>query len=78
MTEVSKKVKEIIIDNLNVDEERVHRDTKLTEDLGADSLDLAELIIEFEKNWNITITDNDAEKIITVGDAMDYMEKTII
>jgi acyl carrier protein len=69
------KVQEIIVDKLGVDESDISRDASFTNDLGADSLDTVELIMEFEKEFNITIPDEDAEQIATVGDAIDYVEK---
>lgn len=75
--DVETKVKSIIVDKLGVDESDVERDASFTNDLGADSLDTVELIMEFEKEFNITIPDEEAEKIATVGDAIDYLnEKT--
>ena len=71
------KVKEIIIDELGCDEEEVVLDADLTEDLGADSLDTVELIMEFEKEFNIGIPDDQAEKIGTVGDAVNYINDNV-
>lgn len=67
------KVKSIIVEKLGVEESDITRDASFTNDLGADSLDTVELIMEFEKEFDITIPDEDAEKISTVGDALDYL-----
>ena len=75
MSEIESKVKEIIADKLGVDEADVKPEARLTNDLGADSLDTVELIMEFEKSFNITIPDDQAEKITTVGDAIAYIEE---
>ena len=75
MSEIESKVKEIIADKLGVDEADVKPEASFTNDLGADSLDTAELIMEFEKSFNITIPDDQAEKITTVGDAIAYIEE---
>ena len=75
MSEIESKVKEIIAEKLGVDEENVQPEASFTNDLGADSLDTVELIMEFEKAFNITIPDDKAEKIATVGDAIAYIEE---
>lgn len=75
MSEIESKVKEIIADKLGVDEADVKPEASFTNDLGADSLDTVELIMEFEKSFNITIPDDQAEKITTVGDAIAYIEE---
>ena len=75
MSEIEPKVKEIIADKLGVDEADVKPEASFTNDLGADSLDTVELIMEFEKSFNITIPDDQAEKIATVGDAIAYIEE---
>ena len=75
MSEIELKVKEIIADKLGVDEADVKPEASFTNDLGADSLDTVELIMEFEKSFNITIPDDQAEKITTVGDAIAYIEE---
>ena len=75
MSEIESKVKEIIADKLGVDEADVKSEASFTNDLGADSLDTVELIMEFEKSFNITIPDDQAEKITTVGDAIAYIEE---
>ena len=74
MSDVASKVKEIIVDKLTVDEAEVTPTAEFSKDLGADSLDTVELIMEFEKEFGITIPDEDAEKITTVGDAISYIE----
>ena len=74
MSEVAEKVKAIIVDKLGVDEADVVETASFTNDLGADSLDTVELIMEFEKEFNIAIPDDQAEKISTVGDAITYLE----
>ena len=75
MSEIESKAKEIIADKLGVDEADVKPEASFTNDLGADSLDTVELIMEFEKSFNITIPDDQAEKIATVGDAIAYIEE---
>ena len=75
MSEIESKVKEIIADKLGVDEADVKPEASFTNDLGAGSLDTVELIMEFEKSFNITIPDDQAEKIATVGDAIAYIEE---
>lgn len=74
MSEVAAKVKSIIVDKLGVEESEVTPEASFTNDLGADSLDTVELIMEFEKEFNIAIPDEQAEKIGTVGDAITYIE----
>ncbi len=74
MSEIATKVKAIIVDKLGVDEKEVTPTASFTNDLGADSLDTVELIMEFEKEFNIAIPDDQAEKISTVGDAISYIE----
>ncbi len=74
MSDISNKVKSIIVDKLGVDEKEVTPTASFTNDLGADSLDTVELIMEFEKEFNIAIPDEQAEKISTVGDAIAYIE----
>jgi acyl carrier protein len=72
--DVESKVKEIIIDKLGVDESEVVAEANFTNDLGADSLDTVELIMEFEKDFDLSIPDEDAEGIATVGDAVEYIQ----
>lgn len=74
MSEVASKVKAIIIDKLGVEESEVTNAASFTNDLGADSLDTVELIMEFEKEFGISIPDDQTEKIATVGDAISYIE----
>ena len=76
MSEVAEKVKAIIVDKLSVEETEVTNEASFTNDLGADSLDTVELIMEFEKEFGISIPDDQAEKITTVGDAIAYIEAT--
>jgi acyl carrier protein len=71
--DVEAKVKEIIVDKLGVDEGEVVPEANFTNDLGADSLDTVELIMEFEKEFDISIPDEDAENIATVGNAIEYL-----
>ena len=74
MSEVAERVKAIIVDKLSVEETEVTNEASFTNDLGADSLDTVELIMEFEKEFGISITDDQTEKITTVGDAIAYIE----
>ena len=74
MSEIASRVKAIIVDKLGVEESEVTNEASFTNDLGADSLDTVELIMEFEKEFNVTIPDDQAEKITTVGDAVAYIE----
>ena len=77
MAELKQKVTDLIIEKLGVEAEDINDDASFTNDLGADSLDTVELIMEFEKEFDVTIPDEDAEKIATVGDAIKYLtEKT--
>ncbi|MDR1054713.1 MAG: acyl carrier protein [Prevotellaceae bacterium] len=78
MAEIASKVKAIIVDKLGVGEDEVTLTASFTNDLGADSLDLVELIMEFEKEFSISIPDEDAEKIGTVNDAIAYIEKNSV
>jgi acyl carrier protein len=74
MSEIKTQVIAIIVDKLNVEESAVSNEASFTNDLGADSLDTVELIMEFEKQFNISIPDDKAEGIQTVGDAIAYIE----
>lgn len=74
MSDYKSRVISIIVDKLGVDEGEVTPEASFTNDLGADSLDTVELIMEFEKEFNIAIPDDQAEKIATVGDAIDYIK----
>ena len=75
MSEIASRVKAIIVDKLGVEESEVTNEASFTNDLGADSLDTVELIMEFEKEFGISIPDDQAEKIATVGDAVSYIEE---
>ena len=77
MSEIKAKVKAIIVDKLGVDESEVKNEASFTNDLGADSLDTVELIMEFEKQFDVQIPDDKAETIGTVGDAIKYIEENI-
>jgi acyl carrier protein len=77
MADVAAKVKEIIVSKLGVDEGQITPEASFTNDLGADSLDTVELVMEFEKAFNIQIPDEDAEKISTVGDAINYLKSKV-
>ena len=74
MSEIKDKVTKIIVDKLGVDEAEVTMEASFTNDLGADSLDTVELIMEFEKEFDLSIPDEKAETIATVGDAVEYLE----
>jgi acyl carrier protein len=74
MADIASRVKAIIVDKLGVDENEVTTEASFTNDLGADSLDTVELIMEFEKEFNIAIPDDQAEKISTVGQAVEYIQ----
>jgi acyl carrier protein len=75
MADIKSRVVSIIVDKLGVDEGEVTPEASFTNDLGADSLDTVELIMEFEKEFNLAIPDDQAEKIATVGDAIAYIEQ---
>ncbi len=77
MADVMAKVKEIIVNKLGVEESEITPEASFTNDLGADSLDTVELVMEFEKAFNIQIPDEDAEKISTVGDAVKYLNEKL-
>lgn len=77
MTDIATKLKAIIVDKLGVEESDVTPNANFTTDLGADSLDTVDLIMNIEKEFNITIPEDESEKILTVGDAIDYIEKHI-
>ncbi len=77
MSEIAQKVTSIIIDKLGVEESEVTAEASFTNDLGADSLDTVELIMEFEKEFNISIPDDQAENIGTVGQAITYLEENV-
>jgi len=77
MASIEEKVKQIIVDKLGVDESEVSSDASFQNDLGADSLDTVELIMEFEKEFDISIPDEQAENIQTVGQAITYLESNV-
>ena len=77
MSDVSEKVKVIIVDKLGVDESEVTNEANFINDLGADSLDTVELIMEFEKEFDVQIPDDKAEAIATVGDAVSFIKGAI-
>ena len=77
MSDIATKVKAIIVDKLGVDEAEVTPEASFTNDLEADSLDTVELIMEFEKEFDLQIPDDDAEKITTVGEAIKYIEEKV-
>ena len=74
MSDIAERVKKIIVDKLGVDESEVTDNASFTNDLGADSLDTVELIMEFEKEFEVSIPDEEAENIQTVGQAVTYLE----
>jgi len=77
MSDIEAKVKQIIVEKLGVDESEVTPTASFTNDLGADSLDTVELIMEFEKEFNVSIPDDQAEKIGTVGQAIKFLEEQL-
>ena len=77
MSDVEEKVKDIIVEELGVEREKLTSEASFMEDLGADSLDTVELVMAFEKEFDIDIPDEDAEKLRTVGDAMKYLHDKI-
>jgi acyl carrier protein len=77
MADNAEKVKDIIEKELGVEREKLTSDASFIEDLGADSLDIVELVMEFEKEFNIDIPDEDAEKLRTVGDALAYLNEKV-
>ena len=77
MTEHADKVRDIIEKELGVEREKLTNEASFIEDLGADSLDIVELVMEFEKEFNIDIPDEDAEKLRTVGDAIGYLNQKV-
>jgi acyl carrier protein len=77
MADLKQKVTEIIVNKLGVEESQVTEEASFTKDLGADSLDTVELIMEFEKEFDITIEDSDAEKIQTVGNVIEYLKDKV-
>ena len=77
MENIENKVKEIIIDKLGIEESEITDSASFTNDLGADSLDTVELIMEFEKEFNVSIPDEEAEKIGTIGQAISYLKENV-
>ena len=75
--DVAAKVKEIIVDKLGVEDSQITPEASFTNDLGADSLDIVELVMGFESAFQISIPDEDAEKICTVGDAIKYLQEKV-
>ncbi len=78
MSDIASRVNALIVDKLSVDESEIVPTASFTNDLGADSLDIVELIMEFEKEFNISISDEKAEKITTVGEAIQAIEDLLI
>jgi acyl carrier protein len=76
MSEIAEKIKKIIIDHLGVDASKVTEEASFIDDLGADSLDTVELVMAFEEEFGAEISDSEAEKILTVGDAIRFVEKS--
>jgi acyl carrier protein len=74
MSDVREKVKQVIVDQLSVNPEEVTEDASFIEDLGADSLDIVELVMELEEQFGVDIPDEEAEKILTVGEAIKYID----
>ena len=77
MSDIAERVKKIVVDHLGVDADKVVEGASFIDDLGADSLDIVELVMEFEKEFNIDIPDEDAEKLRTVGDAIGYLNQKV-
>lgn len=75
--EIMEKVKKIISEKLGIEEEKVVEEAKLIDDLGADSLDLVDLIMDLENEFNVKVDDSDIEKISTVGEVVDYISKKL-
>ncbi|HEY1613391.1 MAG TPA: acyl carrier protein [Rhizomicrobium sp.] len=76
MSDIGERVKKIVVEHLNVDADKVTDNASFIEDLGADSLDTVELVMAFEEEFGIEIPDDAAESIVTVGDAVKYIEKS--
>jgi len=77
MSAIEKRVKEIIVEQLGVNENEVTPEAKFVDDLGADSLDLVELVMALEEEYNMEISDEDAEKILSVGDTIEYIQSHV-
>lgn len=77
MSNTFEEMKKVIVDKLGVKPEQVSEDKKFQEDLGADSLDIVEFVMELESKWNISIPDEDAGKLLTVGDAVKYVDSKL-
>ena len=77
MSEIEARVKAIIVDKLGVEESEVNNEASFTTDLGADSLDTVEMLMDFEKEFGLTIPDDQSQKLTTVGDAIAYIEANI-
>ncbi len=78
MSSIAERVKNIIVERLNVEEEQITNEANFISDLGADSLDTVELIMEFESEFEISIPDEDAENITTVGQAISFLEANVV
>ena len=74
MSDIEERVKKIVVEHLGVDESKIQSDSKFIDDLGADSLDTVELVMAFEEEFGSEISDSEAEKILTVGDAVKFIE----
>ena len=74
MSDIEDRVKKIVVEHLGVEESKIQSDSKFIDDLGADSLDTVELVMAFEEEFGSEISDSDAEKILTVGDAVKFIE----
>ena len=77
MSDIAERVKKIVVEHLGVEPDKVTEQASFIDDLGADSLDIVELVMEFEKEFNIDIPDEDAEKLRTVGDALGYLNQKV-
>lgn len=77
VADVLERVTKIVVDRLNVEEAQVKPEASFKEDLGADSLDVVELVMELEDEFDLEISDDDAEKIVTVGDAVNYIQSVL-
>ena len=77
LEEIQKKLKDIVVDRLNVEESQINPEASFVEDLGADSLDIVELIMGIEEEFDIEIPDEDAEKLTTVGEALNYVKNKL-